>query len=208
MADDPLAMFHALRNPPPAINGDIRQSSSDLHSLAMVPGSPEYRSRIPDPPCTRCGEDHFPGRAYDHPWTGEPAQVHDEPVAASAVMRRTAPQMTTIDVDATTLRRIALYVGRGDLYVVSVEVAPDWDSVDGGTFRVEAAQVLVLVRLARALGIKIVDKTGGDLLMLEQEDVSQHAQDHGRGAPSPGGSSPRRPGPDAAGAQEGREDRE
>jgi hypothetical protein len=132
-------------------------------------------------------------------------QVHDEPVAASAVMRRPSPQTPVIDVEMPQ-RRVAIYVGRGDLYVVTVEAAPDWESVEGGTFRVEPDYVLGLVKLARALDVRIVDKTGGDLLMLEQDNVGQHAQDHGRSAPRPGGSEPRRPGPDAAGPQEGVEE--
>jgi len=168
----------------------------------MDPSSPSYRARIPPPPCYACGEDHVPGGRYDHPWTPDPPQVHDEPVAASAVLRRSTPPMPTYDAEshAVALNRVALYVGRGDTYVVAVEAAPDWDSVE--TFRVEPAYVLALVKLARALNVKIVDKTGGDLLMLEQEDVGQYAQNHGRGPASPGSGSPRRSGPDADRPQE------
>jgi len=69
---DAMDMFNAMRPPSPALGGDIRQSSSDLHNLAMVPGSPAYNQRIPKPPCWQCGEDHFPGRSYDHAWMAEP----------------------------------------------------------------------------------------------------------------------------------------
>lgn len=202
---DAMDLFRAARPTSPSVGGDLRPATSnDLHSLAMSPDSPSYRARIPPPPCSRCGEDHFPGRQYDHPWTQEAEPVHDEPVAASAVLRRPAPQMPTYDAEshAVSLRRVALYVGRGDTYVVAVEAAPDWESVESGTFRVEPGYVLALVKLARALDIKIVDKTGGDLLMLEQEDVGQHAQNNGRGAARPGGSGTRRPGPAADGPQE------
>ena len=58
----------------------------DLHNLAMVPGTPGYNARIPKPACFRCGEDHHPNVDYGHPWEAEP--VHDEPVSASAIMRR------------------------------------------------------------------------------------------------------------------------
>jgi len=196
-----MTFFQAMRPPSPAPSNDIRAPASnqsrELHGLAMDPGSPSYRARIPPPPCFQCGEDHVPGHSYDHAWMAEPAQVHDEPVAAAPTYRRTQ----TVDVlaAADVSRRVALYVGRGDMYVIAVEEAPEWDVVEGGNFRVEPAYVLSLVKLARALGVKIVDKTGGDLLMLEQEYASQYAQDHGRGTPPAGDRSPRLPGPASLG---------
>lgn len=191
MPDDALDLFRATRPPaPPVPTSDIRAPSNnrsmELHGLAMVPGSPSYNARIPKPPCYGCGEDHFPGRTYDHEWVPEPAQVHDEPVSASPSFRR--PEV----IEQAPAYRVALYVGRNDTYVVAVESPPDWDPTT--TFKVEAEQVLPLVNLARALGTKVVDKTGGDLLMLEQEHAGQHAQDHGRGAPSNGSDRPRRQG--------------
>jgi len=155
---DAMDMFNAMRPPSPALGGDIRQSSSDLHNLAMVPGSPAYNQRIPKPPCWQCGEDHFPGRSYDHTWMAEPVQVHDEPVAASAVVRR--PQVVEVPVAE---HRVALYVG---------------------------------------LGTRISDKTGGDLLMLEQDYEREHAQNHGRSAASDGDRGPRRPRLDPDGEEE------
>ena len=183
---DAMDMFNAMRPPSPAIGGDIRQSSSDLHNLAMVPGSPAYNQRIPKPPCWQCGEDHFPGRSYDHAWMAEPVQIHDEPVAASAVVRR--PQVVEV---AQPSYRVALYVGRNDTYVVAVEQAPDWESVE--SFRATEGKVLPLIWMARALGVKVIDKTGGDLLMLEQTDAREFSQDHGRSTPPAGDSGPRRP---------------
>jgi len=192
---DAMDMFNAMRPPSPAIGGDIRQSSSDLHNLAMVPGSPAYNQRIPKPPCWQCGEDHFPGRSYDHTWMAEPVQVHDEPVAASAVVRR--PQVVEVPVAE---HRVALYVGRGDTYVVAVESPPDWDATT--TFKVPPEQVVPLIQMARALGTRISDKTGGDLLMLEQDYEREHAQNHGRSAASDGDRGPRRPRLDPDGEEE------
>jgi len=165
----------------------------------MVPGSPGYNARIPKPPCYRCGEDHVPGRDYGHDWEPEPRQVHDEPVAAGPSFSRRSGTVVEVQVD-TSAQRVALYVGRGDTYVISVEEAPDWDAVT--TFRVGPDMVLPLVQLARALRVKIADKTGGDLVMLEEEDARQHAQDNGRGAARPGSGEPRRPGLAAGGPQE------
>lgn len=168
----------------------------DLHGLAMQPGTPGYNSRIPKPPCVACGEDHFPNRTYDHEWIGE--MVHDEPV--SATVRRVTP--TVVEVASGSQFRVALYVGRGDTYVVSVESAPDWDA--DHSYKVEPREVLLLISLARALGVKVADKTGGDLLMLEEEDrARQHAQNNGRGAASAGGGGSRRPGYSPDGPAEG-----
>jgi hypothetical protein len=195
--DDPLTLYKAMRPEAPAPTDDIQVPTPrqvrtpggavDLHDLAMVPGSPAYRARIPRPPCAFCGEDHFPGRSYDHEWRDA---VHDEPVAATAVMRR-PPSAEVPPTPQSSLRRVALYVGRGETYVVSVEEPPDWDTVE--SFRLLPAQVLPLITLARALGVKVADKTGGDLLMMEQdaEDARQYAQANGRGAPAAGSDGPR-----------------
>lgn len=167
----------------------------------MVPGTPGYSARIPRPPCYQCGEDHVPNMHYNHDWQAEP--VHDEPVSASAVMRRPAPAVYDVPEGASNSpsQRVALYVGRGDTYVVAVEQAPDWDAVH--TFKVEPDMVLALINLARALGVKISDKTGGDLLMLEQEYGGSKPQaDHDRGAEGAGNRQPRRQGSRAARSQE------
>lgn len=194
--DDPLSLYQALRPEPPAPTEGIqvptpRQvrtpggAAVDLHDLAMVPGSAAYRARIPKPPCVQCGEDHFPGRSYDHEWRDA---VHDEPVAATAVTRR--PPEVASNPNSPP-RRVALYVGRGETYVVAVEEPPDWETVE--SFRMLPAQIVPMINLARSLGVKVADKTGGDLLMMEQdaEYASQHAQANGRGAEGAGGDGPR-----------------
>jgi hypothetical protein len=199
-----MSLFQAVRHAGPARSEDIRVPTSgggsrDLHSLAMVPGSPGYTARIPRPPCHRCGEDHFPGREYDHPWTQEPVTVHDEPVSATSIVRR--PQIIDAEPAAPTVR-LAIYVGRGDAFVVAVESSPDWDTVE--SWKVPDDQVVQILKVVRALGVKVADKTGGELQSLAMHDVSQHAQDYERGPARPGGGGPRRPGP-AAGGEEGRE---
>jgi hypothetical protein len=128
--------------------------------------------------------------------------VHDEPVSATAVRRPQVYDPTPVQVTEVPAQRVALYVGRGDTYVVSVESAPDWDATQ--SFKVPPAQVLPLIYMARALGVKIYDKTGGDLLMLEQEYAdarSQPPQDHDRGAEGAGDRGPRRQGAAPAGAE-------
>lgn len=216
---DAMDLFNAMRPPSLAPSGeDIRPvaqrrpvqtvgGSRDLHDLAMVPGSAAYRARIPRPPCFQCAEDHVAGQAYDHDWMPEPQPVHDEPVAASAVLRRTQPSAQVIEVAPTLVAfRVALYVGRGDTYVVAVETPPDWDQ--HVAWKVEPRMVLPLINLARALQQKVVDKTGGDLLMLEQEYAGQHAQNNGRGAAPAGDPGARRQGSAADWPQEGEPSRD
>jgi hypothetical protein len=214
MSDDALGLFQAMRPQAPGLNSDIRRGTGnlpanmpDLHNLAMVPGTPGYNARIPKPACFTCGEDHHPNVDYGHPWAAEP--VHDEPVSASAIMRRPPPDVPVAEpsdfpaVQPVLQQRVALYVGRGDTYVIAVEQAPDWESAQ--TFKVQPEQVVPLIQMARALGVKVFDKTGGDLLMLEQEMSnarSKPAQDHGRGAQGDGSGQPRRQGPDTPGAEE------
>lgn len=209
MTDDALNLFQQMRPASPALSPEIRRASGnlpagapDLHSLAMVPGTPGYNARIPKPPCYTCGEDHHANMSYNHAW--EPEPVHDEPVAAAAIMRRPVPDVYVPAESAvpSASQRVALYVGRGDTYVVAVEQAPDWDST--ATFKVVPEAVMPLVSMARALGVKVMDKTGGDLLMLEQESSdarSQSAKNHVRGAEGPGDREPRRQGSSTARAQ-------
>src|SRR5215471_6492437 len=194
-------MFRAMRPQTPSPSGDVRSAGAlpngqrDLHSLAMHPGSPSYTSRIPPPPCAQCGEDHVPTHDYGHPWMAQ--QFHDEPVSAGPVSRRPmVPLNATLDV--TPERRVALYVGRGDMYVIAVEEAPDWDTLE--SFKVADADVPRMILMARALGARIADKTGGDLLMLEQE-YGQSTQAHAGGAAPAGDSGARRQGQPAAGPQ-------
>lgn len=203
MSDEALSMFNAMRPSPLAPTGDIRPGG-DLHSLAMIPGTPGYNARIPRPPCYRCGEDHVPGLAYDHDWSGEPPAVHDEPVSATA-MRRSVPVFDVMPAPShpePPNQRVALYVGRGDTYVIAVERAPDWDAAQ--TIKVEPDMVVPMMALVRALDIKISDKTGGDLIMLQQEaqDAGRKPpQDYERNAPSAGDRSPRQQPPAADGAE-------
>lgn len=192
MQGDALDMFRAMRPEAPSAVEGLRSAGSlpngqrDLHSLAMVPGTPGYNSRIPLPPCAACGEDHVPNHEYGHPWMAQ--QFHDEPVSAGPVSRR--PQIVERAAqEAPAQLRVAIYIGRGDTYVASVEEAPDWDSVD--TYRVSGPELLLLVRMVRSLGVKVADKTGGDLVMLEEES-DQPQKTHAGGAASAGDRGARR----------------
>lgn len=192
MADDNVwSMLQAAR-PRPVIDtgtvepGAIRRADSQMvptpggnrsvDDLMTVPGTAAYRSKMPPPPCFKCGEDHQPNRRYDHPYMQEPhvisadPQVHemiDRVRAEGAAENGNVSQRVT--VTEVPQRRVAVYVGRSDTYVVSVETAPEWDAEE--SFKVPEDRVLLLVKLARALGVKVQDKTGGDLVAMEELDA-------------------------------------
>lgn len=189
MADDAWSLLQAAR-PRQVIDvgtvepGSIRRARAEdqvistpggarhVDDLLTVPGTAAYRSKMPPPPCYRCGEDHLPNRPYDHPYMQEPHVISPDPQVHQMIDRireegaaeygNASQRVTVAEIPQ---RRVAVYVGRNDTYVIAVEQAPDWDSVE--SFKVAEDRVLDLVKLARALGIKVADKTGGDLVALE-----------------------------------------
>lgn len=186
-----MAFLQAAR-PGPAIDlgepepGALRRARADdrvvrmpdgsmrrVDELSTVPGTSSYASKVPPPPCFKCGEDHVPNGRYDHPWMAEPRVISGDPQVHQMIHDMAAPspysQAATVSVQEVPQRRVAIYVGKGETYVVAVESAPDWDTQEA--FKVPEDRVLGLVRLARALGVKVADKTGGDLVMLEQADA-------------------------------------
>lgn len=155
MADDPMSIWNSARPKPTSSFPE----ASGFQYERVTPSSPTYRSMIPPPPCAHCSEDHHPGRTYDHPYTPE-SPSHQQVTMPGAPPPVAPPSVTS--------KRVAVYVGRGDTYVVAVEQAPDWDMTE--SWKVADTGVMPLIRLARAVGIKVVDKTGGDLVELEQSD--------------------------------------
>src|SRR5215831_3721356 len=163
MTDDPRSFIRAVRPQMPA-NGNIRPISTGeingrpLDELSTNPASPTYRSKVPPPPCHRCGEDHIPNRSYDHAWEAEPSLSSQPVVEAAQVTPAAAPPALPA---LTHGQRVAVYVGRNDLYIVAVETAPEWDTQ--ATFKCTEETLLLMIHLARALNVKVQDKTGGDL---------------------------------------------
>lgn len=186
MAMDPMAIMRAAR---PAMDPDSMRSaqqaiptpdgSRSVSDLATTPASPGYRSKMPPPPCFKCGEDHHPTKRYDHPWMQEPHVISADPEVhqtidrirqEGAIEHGNQPYVNgeVREVPSVPTRRVAIYVGKNDLYIVAVETAPDWDTEQ--TFKVTEETLLLMARLSRALGIKVADKTGGDLAVLEAEE--------------------------------------
>lgn len=170
---DAMEMLRSAR-PRPSPNGDIRPLSAGevngrpLDELSTTPASPLYRSKVPPPPCFACGEDHVPGRTYTHEWQPEPPVEQAQNTELFKQMTEANGFAPLAPVPAMApAQRVAVYVGRGDKYVVAVECSPDWDSTE--TFKVDPQGVMPLVKMARALGVKVQDKTGGDLVELETD---------------------------------------
>jgi hypothetical protein len=184
VALDPMAMMRAAR---PNLDPDSMRAAQQsiptpdgvrsVDDLATIPGTPAYRSKVPPPPCFKCGEDHVPNRRYDHPWMQEPHVISPDPQVHEMIDRvrqegaREHGHQPYVNAEVTEVEqeqvRVAVYVGRGDdMYVVAAEAGRDWDTVR--SFKVEARNVMPMVNLVRALGIKVQDKTGGDLVALSE----------------------------------------
>lgn len=162
-----MALMRMARPQVPT-SSDIRPLSAGevngrpLDELSTSPASPLYRSKVPPPPCLKCGEDHVPNRTYGHEYVREPApQPQEQSLPQAAYVHTASPPALP---ETVTSRRVAVYIGRNDTFVVAVETSPDWDIVE--SFKVDETKVVDLIALARALGVKVADKTGGDLASL------------------------------------------
>jgi hypothetical protein len=156
-------------------SGDIRPLTAGevngrpLDELSALPSSPAYRSKLPPPPCSKCGEDHIPGRTYGHNWEPEPvpAALPTYEVESHEDQFRLWQATQSPQPPAPIDQRVGLYIGRNGKYIIIVERAPDWDGFE--SFKVDEEYVVPMIRLVRALGIRVSDKTGGDLAALESD---------------------------------------
>lgn len=172
MAADPMEFMRAARPQMPH-TADIRPLSTgeingrSLDELSTTPASPLYRSKLPPPPCLSCGEDHVPNRSYTHEYQREPAPQQQSLPQSAYVTYEEESHNTKLDFPRAADQRVGLYIGRNDRYVLIVERAPDWDGFE--SFKIDSGMVVPMIRLVRALGIRVSDKTGGDLAALESD---------------------------------------
>lgn len=156
--------------------GDVRSSTgADLRDIPRSPQDPRYRQRIPAPACMRCGQDHLPSRTYDHPlFTGGEEPVYPQQAEFTPNVAR-QPHPVTLPTGQGAERRVAVYVGRGDAFVVKVEEnPPEWD--DRWTVKVNYEQAILIRNLCLALGVRIKDLTGGELdAQLESNPIAAAA---------------------------------
>lgn len=204
--------------------GDVRSSTgADLRDIPRNPADPRYRQRIPAPACMKCGQDHLPSKTYDHPlFTGGEEPVYPQQAEYAHTLAR-PPHPVLMPTGQGVERRVAIYVGRGDSFVVKVEEnPPEWD--DRWTVKVSLDGATLIRNVCTALGVRVKDNTGGELddAQLEsnpfasapaagagwengpsREDIDrawQAAQSltdgSGNAAPAAGGGGPRAAGPE------------
>lgn len=154
----------------------------DADDLATTPGSPSYLSKIPNPPCATCSQDHNPMHEaqgkYNHPYRRpgvdeDAAEVMTVDPSGSIMPASLVPVSVPIlppvtGTGAPATQRVNVIPGRGeDVFIVGIETAPDWDLVD--SWKMTADQLLPMLPVLRALNIKIRDNTAGELKALEME---------------------------------------
>jgi len=173
-----IAAAGAQRNARPAAQAIGR----DLP--ASLPGQPGYRERIPPPDGPAIGEVGPDGtvRPPEVPVV-DPSPFPSPGLTAAAG----APTLST--------RRVVIYCGRrDDDFILSVETSPDEDPIYNRKFNVEL--LLCVLDVVRSLGVRIVDRTGGELKSYEialrardeQAPARAGAGEEGGGAEPSGGS--------------------
>lgn len=112
--------------------------------IVMGPGDPGWTSKVPPP-----DKDGSTADALDV------LKQAAEAAAAAAPVQEAAP------IAAPATKRVAIYCGRGDQFVVAVEEAPDWDVVK--SWKHDGPTAVVIQKVLLVLGVKVQDKTGGEL---------------------------------------------
>lgn len=182
---EPGAVRRARRSVIEDHNGQQR----DPDDLAANPGNPNYRSKIPNPPCAECGQDHnamheAQGR-YNHRYV-HPSEREDEAMqvltATGAMPEGVSVQSVPTGVVSSPLaatsvgapaKRMTLFPGKQDetyLLVVEERVGDDWEDVQ--QFKLANTVMSRVLPIFDCLGLKIKDRTGGDLVMLRNPNDS------------------------------------
>jgi hypothetical protein len=120
---------------------------------------------------------------YTQPPAPDAISVGDSPEQERIVLQAEPPASagqaaTAAAPAAATNRRVAFYVAKNDLFSVVVESAPDWEPVDGyKPLKLPASEIVEHIEpLLRALGIKTIDRTAGDLEEA-YEGVAPHSEE-------------------------------
>ena len=123
----------------------------DLAGLSLQPNDPRFTPPDPDP----------------EPAVDQPSGIILPP---SVVASQPMPGSQAVAAG----HRVAIYNSRAPgFFSVCVEVAPDWDTKED--WRLADNVVVAVLPILTALGIKLADKTGGDLreAMREQSAVRE-----------------------------------
>lgn len=123
----------------------------DMSDLSAAPGTPGYYAKLAS--STRPAPDPVP------------------PQASILLLPNTTgtavgPPLVGVTAAESSSKRVAIYVGRGEDFVVAVEEAPEWEAVD--QWKLAPGILLALVPILRALGVRYVDRSGGEFKALEK----------------------------------------
>lgn len=120
----------------------------DLDQLSALPGSASYAER----------QAILREQARIR---GEPEDVQPEQAPGGLILPEgaTAPMTPPPVAPPTPTKRVAIYYGKSDTYNVAIEEAPDWDTVTMFKGQTESG-IGIIIEMAKALGLKISDKTG------------------------------------------------
>ena len=167
----------AMRRRRDTVIEDSRGNARSASELSAMPGTTNYRAGIGNPPCGRCAQDHNPIKAaqggYDHDYI-HPDNLPDQglqvlspgPVEiASAVATVTSPSVVSAGV--LPPKRMTLFPGKHDqtyLLVVEERQGDDWEDV--AQFVLAENVLARTIPIFDVMGLKIKDRTGGDLVML------------------------------------------
>lgn len=170
----------AVRRARRSVIEDHSGQQRDPDELSANPGNPNYRSKIPNPPCAECGQDHnamheAQGRynhAYVHPQDRESQDVLTatgalpEGVTVSPVSTVVGASNPPMAVGAPA-KRMTLFPGKADdtyLLMIEERQGDDWEDLQG--FVLANTLLSRVLPIFDLLGLKIKDRTGGDLVML------------------------------------------
>jgi hypothetical protein len=141
----------------PATNGGSvivtpRGEQADLTALTMRPGNPDYYSKMP-PPYDDGTRRELGGRKLEEVL----AEMEQETTPTDAPVSGATPLAQSVAVG----KRVAIYWGPNEKFVVAVETAPEWDMAK--SWRLDPQTVLLLLPVLEALGIRVKDVTGGGI---------------------------------------------
>lgn len=174
---DPLAQIRADAQNAIAAQRSARPSQAPGNVLpGSLPGQPGYNNRIPPPDGPAMGE------VPDGSGTASPeSQFAGLPYAQQAVPAGLLP---------VSPRRVVVYCGRGEDFVVSVEESADDEAIYSKKY--DLSTLMPILDVVRALGVKVIDRTGGELASYEGNLRSRPAQ-RAAGPPANGKAGPREP---------------
>lgn len=137
-----------------ATQGQLRRAvefdRGNLDDLSAMPGSPGYAAKMAT----------LKSQALAR---GDPEEIRALQQEREGLLLPQGPVLppepTPVAVPGAGMKRVAIYYGKNDTYNVAIEESPDWDT--DSMFRgMNEDEARLLVKMAKALDVKVSDKTG------------------------------------------------